>query len=611
LKILSVENWSRSKKNELKARITSNEEDANWGILCEVQVAAYLIEKFGDGRVKHAPTLPNGKKCDASALVNRRVVFFEVTAVNVGLVEDVLKDIFDNAGSAIYQNMSADAHVRLDIDTSKLIKTDGDFDVEKCKEQLISSYQDLGVESFLTVNGNLVVDVSDVQGLWEKDRSLADQVGNLTRFDAELAKRIEHGELSTFSNLTPRAFENTPFTAIWKMDSRRSTKAVELVGQGVYPSAASLAEQSSFFKRLRAAVKRKTSGGQLRKGEPNILVIRASNWTVSGYERTGLFESDIAELEFDRIRPELERCLDELKSKSLSVIMLYENEFANAQVIFNKYAQGGAVLTSGELNLLISPQAVSLSPFMEFATETIDEAKITQCLEALVRTYNGQTIVRRICDVQPFAQEEHAHLKFIQVGYRTRVPKSWFIDPAMGGNEHIFAEYGSAISEGETRFALNQIEQNATKRNVSAFTLEEIVQAIIDFRSKGGNPSVILLPLELYVSAHSWRGEDGTPAIRYEGGKPKMVVALPSSNPLELPPYFLRKETEIGGVIIYDRGHGTMIYKKPSPSEFISAQLNPSTEDNTKLELLAKSVITYQVKNKALALVLTCSAVNP
>lgn len=604
LKQLNVEEWSRSKKNELKAKITANREEANWAVLTELQVAAYLTEKFGNARVKYAPTLPNGKKCDASALVNRRIVFFEVTAVNVGLVEDVLKTIFDQAGLEIYQQMPEKTHLRLEVETSRLVRTNGDFDVPKCKDQLLGAYEDVEIKSFLTINGNIVVDVSDLHGLWEKNTRLADQTDNLRRLDPELAQRIERGELNGFFDLTPTAFENTPFTAIWKMDSR-NFKAVEITGQGIYPSAASLAEQTSFFKRLCRAIETKISGGQLRKGEPNILVIRASNWTVNGYERAGLFESDIAELEFDTIRPHLEECLDKLEPKSLSAIMLFENEFANAQVIFNRHAQGGSILTSGEVNLLVTPQAVALSPFMEFATETFDQARIERCLEALVKTYDGRSVMRAICDVQPFAQEDHGHLKFVQVGKRTRVPKSWFIDPALS-SDHIFAEFGSAIAEGESRFVLHQIRQSAVEREASAFTFEEVRHAIVDFHDSGGSASAILLPLELYVTSLSWRRENGMPAVRYENGRPMMTIDLSASSPLEMPAYFFRKETEISGIIIYDRGHGTIVYKKPSSSEFLSVQLYPSTEDNTKLELLAKSVLTYQVKNKALAVVLRC-----
>jgi hypothetical protein len=605
LKQLNVEGWSQSKRNNLRGRITANREDANWGVLTEIQVAAYLTQKFGNARVKYAPTLPNRHQCDASALINRRVVFFEVTAINVGLEENVLKDIFDEVGLEIYRKMSANTHVRLDVDTSRLIKTDRDFDVPMCKEQLVSSYKDLAIESLLTASGNIVVDVSDLQGLWEKEKRLADQTDNLRRLDPELAQRIERNELGRFSDLTPRAFENTPFTAVQKIDSRQIFKAVEIAGQGIYPSAASSAEQTSFFKRLCRAIETKTSGGQLQKGQPNILAIRASNWTVSGYERAGLFESDIAELEFDTIRPHLEKCLDKLKPKSLSAIMLFENEFANARVIFNKFAQGGSVLTSGEANLLIGPPAVPLSPFMEFATDTLDQARIDSCLKALVATYNGQSVAREICNVQSFVEEKHAHLKFVQVPIRTRVSKSWFIDPTIIVDP-VFAEFGSAIAEGELRYILSRIQQNAERREVSAMTYAEIAPEIVDFHNRGGNPSAILLPLELYVSAHSWRRDNETPAIRYWNGKCKMTIDLPASSALEIPAYFLRKETEIRGVIIYDGGHGTIVYKKPSSLEFLSAELYPSTEDNTKLELLAKSVLTYQVNNKALAAALTC-----
>jgi hypothetical protein len=604
LKQLNVEDWSKSKKNELRAKLTANREDANWGVLTEVQVAACLTERFGNARVKYAPTLPTGKRCDASALINRRAVFFEVTAVNVGQVEGVLQDTFDGAGSTIYQEMSANAHLRLEVDTSRLIKTNGDFDVQKCKEQLVTSYKDLAIESFLTVNGNIVVDMSDLQGLWEKDKKLADQIDNLRRLDPELAQRIEQGELSVFSHLTPRAFDNTPFTAIWKMNTRRSFKAIEIAGQGLYPSAASSAEQTSFFKRLSRAIETKIAGGQLRKGGPNILALRASNWTVSGYERTGLFESDIAEIEFDTIHPILEKCLDKFKPTNLSAIMLFENQFSNARFIFNKYAQKASALTSGEVNLLIGPQAVSLSPFMEFATETLDQAKIDRCLKAVVETYNGQSKSREICDIKSFEQENDRYLRFVQIPIKTRVSKSWFIDPAIGV-DHIFAEFGSAIAEGELRYTLQQIQQSAEERRVSGFTAEAIGQAITDFHNEKGTCSAILLPLGLYVTAHSWMRENGTPVVRYENGRVKMTIDLHASAALEIPTYFFRKETEIRGLIIYNRGHGTIVYKKPNATEFLSAQLYPSLEDNTSLEFLAKSVLSYQVKNKALAVTLT------
>jgi hypothetical protein len=83
-----------------------------------------------------------------------------------------------------------------------------------------------------------------------------------------------------------------------------------------------------------------------------------------------------------------------------------------------------------------------------------------------------------------------------------------------------------------------------------------------------------------------------------------MTIDIPSSSPLEIPAYFLRKETEINGVIIYVRGHGTIVYKEPRPSEFLSAQLTSCSDDSTKLEMLAKSVLAYDLKNKSLAIVL-------
>jgi hypothetical protein len=602
LEQLNVNAWSKTKRNQLKAKITANREEANWGILTEVQVTAYLMEKFGKTRVKYAPTLPNRKECDASALVNRRNVFFEVTAVDVGLVEHILMEIFDRAGSAIYQKMQANTYLKLEIDTSRLAKTGQDFDVQKCIQQLADSYDELKIGSFQAVEGTLVVDLNDLRRLWEKDVKLADQIDNVQQLEPELVSSLQRGELSDFSQLTPRAFDNTPIASIWKINTRSSFKAVEISGQGVYPSTASLNEQSSFFKRLCRAVKSKVTKGQLRTGEPNILAVRASNWTSTGYERTGLFESDIAELEFEGIRPHLERCLNDLKPKDLSAIMLFENSFANAQVIFNKHANGSSVLTSGEVNLLISPQAVSLSPFLEFATETLDQARIDRCLQALVETYNGMSVVREFCNVQPFSKEAHAHLSFIQVPIRTRVPKSWFIDPTVI-SDHIFADFGSAIAEGETRFIVRQIEHSAKAKTVSAYNLEEITLAVNEFHRNGGNTTVILLPLDVFVCAHSWLRTDQTPVLRSWNGKFKMAIDLPSST-IEIPVYFLRKETEISGVIIYDKRQGTIIYKKPTDSKFLNAQLSTSAEDKTQLELLTKSVLSYDVKNKALAIVL-------
>ncbi|HKM76776.1 MAG TPA: hypothetical protein VJZ32_10185 [Candidatus Bathyarchaeia archaeon] len=283
--------------------------------------------------------------------------------------------------------------------------------------------------------------------------------------------------------------------------------------------------------------------------------------------------------------------------------MLFENEFSNARVIFNKYAQGGSILTSGEVNLLVGSPAIPLSPFIEFATETFDQTKIDRSLTALVKTYDGQSVAREICDVQPFVQEQYADLKFVQIPIRTLVSKSWFIDPTIIGQDHIFAGFGSAIAEGELRYVLHQIQENAERRKLS-LTYEEIEHEIIGFRSREGNPSAILLPLDLYMTAHSWLTKDGVPVISYANGRTKITIDLPSGG-FKISAYFCREETGISGMVIYDRGHGEIVYKKPRPTEFMDAQLFPSVEHSTKLELLAKVILSYRVKNRDLALLLT------
>jgi len=75
---------------------------------------------------------------------------------------------------------------------------------------------------------------------------------------------------------------------------------------------------------------------QMQPNEINLIVLRASNWAIVGYEK-GKPETVFF---FPELRKRIGQFMTQEQNPDLTAVVVYESNFANAQIILNSSASG-------------------------------------------------------------------------------------------------------------------------------------------------------------------------------------------------------------------------------------------------------------------------------
>lgn len=94
----------------------------------------------------------------------------------------------------------------------------------------------------------------------------------------------------------------------------------------------------------------------MKAGCPNIIVVKASNWTLLGYEHGRDLTS---ELEFEPIKAKVKEFLEEKNRSNISGIMIYERYFDKSRIILNRVISPYSRLSRKEKLMLFGRQRIA------------------------------------------------------------------------------------------------------------------------------------------------------------------------------------------------------------------------------------------------------------
>jgi len=164
------------------------------------------------------------------------------------------------------------------------------------------------------------------------DKTLYDWKRILFHYSAELYDRSEIEPIHSFLKaVSGKQFINCPFASFWCTRSSEN-RVVEVQDQETSPSPAASMEREAFLNHVERKLREELN--QMQPNEINLIVLRASNWAIVGYEK-GKPE---AVFFFPEFHKRIEQFMTKERNRDLTAVVVYENNFANAQIILNSSA---------------------------------------------------------------------------------------------------------------------------------------------------------------------------------------------------------------------------------------------------------------------------------
>jgi hypothetical protein len=326
LRQLDVLQWPRAKKDAIVAKIQSNTIEMSLAGYTEITVAGRLADKFGVSSIEYEPALSQGRFGDVKLDLDGRLIYFEITALNARETERKFSEIFTQLAEYIWARVNRGLCIHIEIDTGVLPVSEGAIDVAAS----------VGLITDFITASNLVsifVDGFSLHGLkyfsqLDAAQSLYDQKLMLQHYSTELFEKIETEPFRSFAtSVTPRAFVNCPVVYFWCVPGKNGV--VEVAEQEIFPSAVASLEHQAFLRHVVRKLKEELN--QLESGEVNIIVLRASNWSLSGFERGKIEE----EFVYGALQSTIQKFMRDSVVQDLSAVVVYEDEFAKAQIVVN------------------------------------------------------------------------------------------------------------------------------------------------------------------------------------------------------------------------------------------------------------------------------------
>jgi len=332
LRKLDILNWPQRKKDNITAKLQSNTLSGSMAGYTEVTIAGYLADRFGSNLVEYEPPLASGGFSDIRLTQGAQPIYIEVTALNTGETERKFGEIFNQVARYIWSQMNEETIVRIEIDTGVLPSDDVGIDVGSSVSMIIHFLKTTNMISLF--DGRLSIHGLRYLAQLGPDKTLYDWKPILDRYSVELSENSELEPTHSFlKSVSGKQFVNCPVASFWSIPSRKD-RIVEVAGQEISPSPVSSLERVAFLNHVERKLKEELN--QMQPGEINLIVLRASDWSILGYEK-GKLE---AVFFFPEIRSRIEEFMAREKNPDLSAILVYEDSFPNAQIVMNPYSSG-------------------------------------------------------------------------------------------------------------------------------------------------------------------------------------------------------------------------------------------------------------------------------
>lgn len=344
---------SRETKTYLISRLRSNEHEQVLSALSEIVVIMHFMRKFGAEKITIEPKLTTGRKPELKFSDGSSEVYVEQTNVDLGVTDRKLEEIFTEASRAVWSEIKDSIIVNFEIDTSRLSwDSDGSLDIEQSTNLIIQSIKNLNLAIFFHNYGKHfslenLTRISTPEKKLIETKSVLPYYGDMGEL---LSEKISQEPFKSFcETVTVRDLAESPVAHFYSVPAYYPL--VEMSARGIFPSESALAERDGFVNRIIRSVKKKIEVSQRVVNKPNLLFVKAQNWTVHGYstDRNAI----IADLEFNHIETRITEFLEQAKVNDLSAVIIYEDSPSHGRIIINKYAKGDAVLSLDYIKKLI------------------------------------------------------------------------------------------------------------------------------------------------------------------------------------------------------------------------------------------------------------------
>lgn len=332
LRKLDIPNWSPKKKGRIAAKLQSNTLSGSMAGYTEMTIAGHLANKFGSNVVEYEPPLASGGLSDIRLNHGGQQVYIEATALNTGETERKFGEIFSKVAEYVWPQMSKEVIVRIEIDTGVLPNNEEGIDVDSSVKMLTDFLKATNIVSLF--DGKLSIHGLKYLAQLGPDKTLYDWKTILDRYSVELYENSELEPAHSFlKSVLGKQFANCPIASFWSIPSKKD-RIVEVADQEISPSSVSSMERQAFLNRVDKKLKEELK--QMQAGEINLVVLRASDWSILGYEK-GKLE---AAFFFPEFRQRIEQFLAKEQNPHLSAVVVYENNFPNAQIVMNSHSSG-------------------------------------------------------------------------------------------------------------------------------------------------------------------------------------------------------------------------------------------------------------------------------
>jgi hypothetical protein len=218
-----------------------------------------------------------------------------------------------------------------------------------------------------------------------------------------------------------------------------------------------------------------------------------------------------------------------------------------------------------------------------------DNGKISYFSQKVLEGYRNTSIINELAEIKKFDEKTDGRLKFIHIYQHIgNLDKRWFFKDDDSHPDHIFTEFGRAISSGERVHILETIKK---VDSVEIITLKEIHASAIfskikdmcyQMKNSGHNPSVIFIPIELTKNL----------VINHFGSF--LILKIDENVSLEI--VNSNNRWVFDEIVILDKSAGIWTYKPiDNTEERISVEITPNVDNELMMKIIVKTTVNYSI----------------
>lgn len=331
--LFDVLNWSSAKLNKLRSSLCDDDYDTSISPYTELMIAKHLAGRLGNDNVKLYPQLQGGGFSDVLTTLNGKSVYIEIGNLGESKPGTKIQEILDTSAKYLGEQLGTSCYLQVEIDTAEFVFDENILNVEKSISKLTSEIDKYCVQKLAGFKGIIFLDdiIEMIKNLSVYEEM--EKIGLLLPQDKERLTLVNESKIKEWNSCCN--LETLGSSKLIKsiIGSPSQYLLIEIHTENFYPSKAAMLEQGSFVNHILRNVRRQLDEEQIQPNEPNIIIVQAYNWIVSGIEN------------FEPIRNGIIKFIEDNKQDYLSGIGVFSNDFENTLYISNEYA-----LTQSKLN---------------------------------------------------------------------------------------------------------------------------------------------------------------------------------------------------------------------------------------------------------------------